>query len=284
MDWISGLLVEQNSLQAVVIILLIIAIGLGFGRMKVAGVSLGVTFVFFCGILAGHLGLRINSQVLQFAQNFGLVIFVYALGLQVGPGFFNSFRKGGVKLNMWGLAVLIAGTLLTILFSFVTNVSLQDMVGIMCGATTNTPALAAAQQTLEQMGIESSSLAIGTAVTYPLGVVGVIIALIVLFKLLGGKNKIQPDEKKENPAFIATYLVSNPAIFGKTVREVARMSAKAFVISRIWRSGKVSIPQSATVLEEGDKLLVVTSEKESEELRIIFGKEEERDWNRGDID
>ena len=141
MDWISGLLVEQNSLQAVVIILLIIAIGLGFGRMKVAGVSLGVTFVFFCGILAGHLGLRINSQVLQFAQNFGLVIFVYALGLQVGPGFFNSFRKGGVKLNMWGLAVLIAGTLLTILFSFVTNVSLQDMVGIMCGATTNTPAL-----------------------------------------------------------------------------------------------------------------------------------------------
>ena len=212
MDWISGLLVEQNSLQAVVIILLIIAIGLGFGRMKVAGVSLGVTFVFFCGILAGHLGLRINSQVLQFAQNFGLVIFVYALGLQVGPGFFNSFRKGGVKLNMWGLAVLIAGTLLTILFSFVTNVSLQDMVGIMCGATTNTPALAAAQQTLEQMGIESSSLAIGTAVTYPLGVVGVIIALIVLFKLLGGKNKIQPDEKKENPAFIATYLVSNPAI------------------------------------------------------------------------
>ena len=284
MDWISGLLVEQNSLQAVVIILLIIAIGLGLGRIKVAGVSLGVTFVFFCGILAGHLGLRINSQVLQFAQNFGLVIFVYALGLQVGPGFFNSFRKGGVKLNMWGLAVLIAGTLLTILFSFVTNVSLQDMVGIMCGATTNTPALAAAQQTLEQMGIERSSLAIGTAVTYPLGVVGVIIALIVLFKLLGGKNKIQPDEKKENPAFIATYLVSNPAIFGKTVMEVARMSAKAFVISRIWRSGKVSIPQSATVLEEGDKLLVVTSEKESEELRIIFGKEEERDWNRGDID
>ena len=185
---------------------------------------------------------------------------------------------------MWGLAVLVAGTLLTILFSYVTDVSLQDMVGIMCGAATNTPALAAAQQTLEQMGIESSSLAIGTAVTYPLGVVGVIIALIVLFKLLGGKNKIQVDEKKENPAFIATYLVSNPAIFGKTVREVARMSAKAFVISRIWRSGKVSIPQSATVLEEGDKLLVVTSEKESEELRIIFGKEEERDWNRGDID
>lgn len=284
MNWISGLLVEQNSLQALVIILLIIAIGLGLGRVKVAGVSLGVTFVFFCGILAGHLGLRINSQMLQFAQNFGLVIFVYALGLQVGPGFFNSFRKGGVKLNMWGLAVLIVGTLLTILFSFVTNVSLRDMVGIMCGATTNTPALAAAQQTLDQMGIESSSLAIGTAVTYPLGVVGVIIALIVLFRLLGGKNKIQVDEKNENPAFIATYLVSNPAIFGKTVREVARMSAEAFVISRIWRAGKVSIPQSATVLEEGDKLLVVTSEKESEELRIIFGKEEERDWNRRDID
>ncbi|MDD7455350.1 MAG: putative transporter [Bacteroidales bacterium] len=285
MDWISGLLVEQNSLQAVVVILLIIAIGLGLGRVKIAGVSLGVTFVFFCGILAGHLGLRINQQMLQFAENFGLIIFVYALGLQVGPGFFNSFRKGGVKLNLWGLAVLFLGTLLTILFSFIAHVSLPDMVGIMCGATTNTPALAAAQQTLEQMGIESSSLAIGTAVTYPLGVVGVIIALIVLAKFLGGKENLQAVGKgEENPVFIATYVVSNPAIFGKTVREVARMSASAFVISRIWRNGTVSIPQSATVLDEGDKLLVVTSEKELEELRIIFGKEEERDWNRGDID
>ena len=135
--------------------------GWGWEELHFWGVSLGVTFVFFAGILAGHFGLSVDPQMLNYAESFGLVIFVYSLGLQVGPGFFSSFRKGGVTLNMLALAVVLLGTLLTVVASYATGVSLPDMVGILCGATTNTPALGAAQQTLKQMGIESSTPAFG---------------------------------------------------------------------------------------------------------------------------
>lgn len=284
MDFLSELLLRQNALQAVVVVLLIIAVGLVLGRIKIAGVSLGVTFVFFCGILAGHLGLRINPDMLSFAESFGLIIFVYALGLQVGPGFFNAFRKGGLNLNLWGLGLILLGTVMTVVFSLVTRVSLPDMVGIMCGATTNTPALAAAQNTLSQMNLPSDSLALGTAVTYPLGVVGVILALLVLRKVFVKSTDLDdPSGNEKNPAYIATYLVSNPAVFGKNVEEVAGMMSESFVISRIWRDGSVTIPKSGTVLMEGDKLLIITSEKESRELELVFGKKDDTDWNKKGI-
>ena len=158
MEWLYSLFIEHSALQAVVVLSLISAIGLGLGRVHFWGVSLGVTFVFFAGILAGHFGLSVDAQMLNYAESFGLVIFVYSLGLQVGPGFFSSFRKGGVTLNMLALGVVLLGTLLTVVVSYATGVSLPDMVGILCGATTNTPALGAAQQTLKQMGMESLSL------------------------------------------------------------------------------------------------------------------------------
>ena len=161
MEWLYSLFIEHSALQAVVVLSLISAIGLGLGRVHFWGVSLGVTFVFFAGILAGHLGLSVDPQMLNYAESFGLVIFVYSLGLQVGPGFFSSFRKGGVTLNMLALGVVLLGTLLTVVASYATGVSLPDMVGILCGATTNTPALGAAQQTLKQMGINSSTPALG---------------------------------------------------------------------------------------------------------------------------
>ena len=149
MEWLYSLFLEHSALQAVVVLSLISAIGLGLGRVHFWGVSLGVTFVFFAGILAGHFGLSVDAQMLNYAESFGLVIFVYSLGLQVGPGFFSSFRKGGVTLNMLALGVVLLGTLLTVVVSYATGVSLPDMVGILCGATTNTPALGAAQQTLK---------------------------------------------------------------------------------------------------------------------------------------
>lgn len=169
MEWLYSLFLEHSALQAVVVLSLISAIGLGLGRVHFWGVSLGVTFVFFAGILAGHLGLSVDPQMLNYAESFGLVIFVYSLGLQVGPGFFSSFRKGGVTLNMLALGVVLLGTLLTVVASYATGVSLPDMVGILCGATTNTPALGAAQQTLKQMGMDSSTPALGCAVAYPMG-------------------------------------------------------------------------------------------------------------------
>ncbi len=285
MEWLYSLFIEHSALQAVVVLSLISAIGLGLGKIHVCGISLGVTFVFFAGILAGHFGLSIDPQMLNYAESFGLIIFVYALGLQVGPGFFSSFRKGGVTLNMLAIAVVILGTLLTVVCSYTTEVSLPNMVGILCGATTNTPALGAAQQTLKQMGLESSTPALGCAVAYPLGVIGVILAVLLIRKLLVRREDLEVKEKDyANKTYIAAFQVHNPAIFNKSIKDIAHMSYPKFVISRLWRDGNVSIPTSEKIIKEGDRLLVVTSEKDALALTVLFGEQENTDWNKEDID
>lgn len=276
---------EHSALQAVVVLSLISAVGLGLGKIRFWGVSLGVTFVFFAGILAGHLGLSIDPQMLNYAESFGLVIFVYALGLQVGPGFFSSFREGGLRLNVLGTGVVLIGTLMAVLGSFVTGISLPDMVGILCGATTNTPALGAAQQTLKQLGMEASTPALGCAVTYPLGVVGVILAILVMRKLLVKDKDLEIQEKEsENKTYIGAFQVHNPGIFNKSVKEIADLSYAKFVISRLWRDGKVTIPTSDKIVKEGDRLLVITSEKDAAAMTVLFGEQEHTDWNKEDID
>ena len=285
MEWLYSLFIEHSALQAVVVLSLISAIGLGLGKIHVCGISLGVTFVFFAGILAGHFGLSIDPQMLNYAESFGLIIFVYALGLQVGPGFFSSFRKGGGTLNMLAIAVVILGTFLAVVCSYTTGVSLPNMVGILCGATTNTPALGAAQQTLKQMGLESSTPALGCAVAYPLGVIGVILAVLLIRKLLVRREDLEVQEKDDaNKTYIAAFQVHNPAIFNKSIKDIAHMSYPKFVISRLWRDGNVSIPTSEKIIKEGDRLLVVTSEKDALALTVLFGEQENTDWNKEDID
>ena len=280
---IDSLLFSHSALQAVVVIFLIIAVGLSLGRIRVGGISLGVTFVFFCGILAGHLGLSIDPKMLSFAQNFGLIIFVYALGLQVGPGFFNAFRKGGMELNVLGFGVIVLGTLMAVIFSYITPVSLPDMVGVLCGATTNTPALGAAQQTLDQLGLDSTSPALATAVTYPLGVVGVILAMILLRKTIVRPYDLESHAGNGNTTYIATFRIHNPAIIGKTLQEVAHLTTDHFIVSRLWRDGKLMLPESHTQLLENDRILVVTTALEAPDLALIFGELEEADWNREGI-
>ncbi|MBO4761419.1 MAG: putative transporter, partial [Bacteroidales bacterium] len=267
------------------VIFLIMAAGHALGKIKVKGVSLGVTFVFFCGIIAGHFGLTGNPVMLRFAQDFGLIIFVYFLGLQVGPGFFNSFRRGGLKLNMLSMLVVFIGTAMAVIFSFATGVSIQDMVGVLSGAVTNTPALAAAQQTLHQMGLPEQSPALATAVTYPLGVVGVIMALIVL-RMFSARFQSQSDKGDEGQdnTFVGTFDVINPAIFGKTVKDISSTSPEKFVISRVWRDNSVLIPSSDTVIKEGDRLLVITNRAAEALLEQIFGMEERKDMNVAEID
>ena len=285
MEWLYQLFFEHSALEAVVILSLIISIGLGLGKVRVCGISLGVTFVFFMGILAGHLGFSIDPQMLTYAESFGLILFVYALGLQVGPGFFSSFQQGGFKLNMLGLGVIAIGTLMAVMLTAVTPVSLPDMVGILCGATTNTPALGAAQQTLKQMGEPSAGAALSCAVTYPLGVVGVILAIIVVRKLFVRPEDLKEHEHEDpNHTYIATFQVHNPAVFNKSIREIAHMSYPKFVISRLWRDGAVSIPTSDKILHENDRILVITTEKDAPALTILFGEQENRDWNKEDID
>ncbi len=283
--WIKSLLFEQSALQALVVLSLIVAVGLALGKLKVRGVSLGVTWVFFVGILAGHLGLKIDPAMLTFAESFGLVLFVYELGLKVGPGFFSSFRTGGVLLNGIGMALVVVGTLVAVGLSYLMQIPMSDMVGILSGATTNTPALGAAQQALTQLGMSANGAALSCAVTYPLGVVGVILAFILLRRLAVRPGDIvEAGHDDDNQTFIAAFSVQNPAIFGRSVQQVAALTDHKFVISRLWRDGNVTIPTSDTILQHRDRLLVVTTEKDIATLTALFGSQEEKDWNTGDID
>ena len=285
MEWIDSLFFEHSAIQAIVVLSLVTAAGLWLGKMHVWGISLGVTFVFFVGILAGHLGISLDADMLNYAESFGLVLFVYALGLQVGPGFFSSLRHGGVKLNLLSLGVIFIGTAMTVLLSYGLSIPLPDMVGVLCGATTNTPALGAAQQTLKQMGEPSSSAALGAAVAYPLGVVGVILAILVIRKILARPADMEEKETEDhNHPYIAAFQLHNPGVYHKTIKELALYSHTKFVISRLWRDGKVTIPTGSTELLENDRILVVTTEKDMPTLTLLFGEQENRDWNQEDID
>lgn len=285
MEWFNGLFFEHSAMQAVIVMAVIIALGLGLGKLRVCGISLGMTCVFFSGILIGHLGFSIDPDMLKYAESFGLVLFVYELGLQVGPGFFSSFRQGGILLNMLAFGVVAIGTLMAVLISEVGHVPMGDMIGILCGATTNTPALGAAQQALEQLGESADRAALSCAITYPLGVVGVILAMLLVRKLFVRKEDIERiDSDASNQTYIATFRVCNPAIVGKSIKDVVAWSGVKFVISRLWRENKVCIPVSEMKLQENDRLMVTTTDKDAIRLGILFGKQEQEDWNRKDID
>ena len=353
MEWLKELFVEHSALQAVVVVSLISTIGIGLGKIRFFGISLGTAFIFFVGILAGHFGLSLDPAMLTYAESFGLVIFVYALGLQVGPGFFSSMRADGLRLvspaiaivllgtafiffvgilaghfglsldpamltyaESFGLvifvyalglqvgpgffssmradglrlvspaiAIVLLGTALAMAMSYAFGVSMPDMSGILCGATTNTPALGAAQQTLQQMGIDANGAALSCAVAYPLGVVGVILAVVFLRKLFVRPCDMPgPDAEHRKNVFIASYHLTNPAVFGKSVHEIATQSHHHFVISRLWRDGRVSIPTSDKTLQENDLILVITTPGEADALRLIFGEQETKDWNTENID
>ena len=285
MDWINGLFNIHSALQGVIIVSLVCAAGLALGKIKFGGVSLGVAFVFFIGIAVGNFGFNMDAQMLNYCETFGLVLFVYTLGLHVGPNFFSSLLHEGKALNMWSLAVILLGTVMAVALTYALNVPMSDMVGILSGATTNTPALGAAQQALDHMGVNSSRAALATAVTYPLGVVGVIFAMILLRKFF-----VKPDElelkgtDEENHTYVGQYVVVNPAIIGKTIAEISQDTHTKFIISRIWRDEEVILPQGSTVLENNDNLLVIANKDDVASMEILFGQTVRRDWNKEEID
>lgn len=283
MDWLTDTLFAPTAVQAVIVICLICALGLALGNIRFRGVSLGVTYVFFIGILAGALGLQVDSQMLSYAESFGLILFVYTLGLQVGPGFVSAFRQGGTQLNLLAVGVVLIGTLMALVTGWTGLLSLQDMMGVLCGATTNTPALGAAQQTLKQLGQPASGAALSCAVTYPLGMVGVILAFIVVRGWLTRHEKSNETESANTP-FIASFLVCNPAVFGHTLGELSVMDEKRFIVSRLWREGRVILPNAQTKIEQGDRLLVITTQKQVTHLTIFFGQIDKTNWNRKDVD
>ena len=285
MEWLEQLFSIHSSVQTVVVISLIVAVGLGLGKVRIRGISLGIAFVFFIGILAGHVGLDVDARVLDYAETFGLALFVYTLGLHVGPNFFGSLRHEGIALNLWGLGVIVAGTLLALMLVPVTGVKLPDMVGILCGATTNTPALGAANQALEHFGISGKSLALATAVTYPLGVVGVIFAMMFLRKFFVRPADLESKPLTEdNKTYIAELEIINPAIEGKTIERVVQMTHRKFIISRLWRDKEVIVPKADTVLKVNDKVMVVTTREDERAMELLFGKKVETEWNKDKID
>lgn len=285
MEWTNELFNTHSALQTLVLLSLIIAVGLALGRIRIKGISLGVAFVFFVGILAGHFNLSADHGMLDFAETFGLSLFVYTLGLYVGPNFFGLMRHEGIASNLWGLGVIAIGTLMALGLCAVLPVSLPDMVGILCGATTNTPALGAAQQALETAGKPSGGAALGCAVTYPLGVVGVIVAMILIRKFFVKPADLKPRiSMEEDKTYVAQFVVINPALDGKTLAQVSQKSHIKFIVSRIWRGGEVIMPLASTQLRINDNVLVVTMADEIQSLEILFGKKIETDWNKKKID
>lgn len=285
MDWVNNLFSVHSSIQTVVILSIIIAFGLAIGKVKIMGISLGIAFVFFVGILAGHLGLSIDPTVLDYAETFGLAMFVYCLGLHVGPNFFGSLRHEGMSQNMWSLAVIVVGTLFSLLLIPLTGINLPDMLGLLCGATTNTPALGAATQALSHLGMSSGTVALATAVTYPLGVLGVIIAMMLLRKLFVKPTDLEVKTAENNDhTYIAEFKVVNPATSGKSIASVSDMTHLKFIISRIWRGNEVIVPNAETTLMVDDDLLVITTKEDEGAMEILFGKKINKNWNEEAID
>lgn len=298
MNWITNLLSDPDSIAHIVLLYsTVIAAGIFLGKLKVFGVSLGVTFVLFAGIVAGHFGFTGNLSVLNFMQDFGLILFVYFIGLQVGPGFFEAFKKGGIVLNCLAVGIVLLNIvtmlLLYFLFCDTTNPhSLPMMVGVLCGAVTNTPGLGAATEALSQVfpGADVPQIASGYACAYPLGVIGIIgasIALRYLCKVSLEKEEARIEaERAENPhvkPHKMTLRVSNAALDSKNLKEVRDFLGREFVCSRALHEGHVSIPSRKTVLFLGDIVRIVCAEEDAAAIEAFIGPEvEDIDWEEQD--
>lgn len=294
MDWIVNLFTNTESVAHIALLYaIVIAIGVYLGKLKIGGISLGVTFVLFAGILAGHVGFTGSKEILTFVQDFGLILFVFMIGLQVGPGFFESFKKGGVTLNMLSASAILLNILVMFgcyyLFFDTSNPNnLPMMIGTLYGAVTNTPGLGAANEALLSVFPNGApSIANGYACAYPLGVVGIIGATI-LIKYICKINTADEEEQLNeedaaNPHAKAHNMhlrVENAYITGRTLREVSEFLNRDIVCSRLLHNGEVSIPNSKTKFEVGDELLVVCAEADAEAIKAFIGPEVEAEWDR----
>lgn len=284
MNWLSDLLFNPDSIAHIVALYaFVIAVGVLLGKIKIFGISLGVTFVLFVGILVGHFGFTGNTSILNFVQDFGLILFVFCIGLQVGPSFFSSFKKGGVAMNMIavGIVALNIAVALIMYFALQGRVDIPMMVGILCGAVTNTPGLGAANEALSQINYNGPQIANGYACAYPLGVMGIILSMILIRLICRiDLNKEEEEIKRGEEAnphlkpFFLNLEVHNEALLGKTVLQVRNFLARDFVCSRIMKSdGCVYIPTANTVLELNDKMFIVCAEDDSEAIIAFIGPE-----------
>jgi len=292
MDWLQNLLFDENSIAHIVLLYsFVIAVGVLLGKIKFFGVSLGVTFVLFTGIVCGHFGLTGNTQILTFLQDFGLILFVFCIGLQVGPSFFSSFKKGGIAMNLVAMGIVALNIVVAVALYYGLNgrIELPMMVGILCGAVTNTPGLGAANEALSQLNYNGPQIAMGYACAYPLGVLGIIGSIIAIRYICRiNLKKEEEDIAKEeaaNPHLTPRMMhleVHNEALAGKTLLQVRDFMGRDFVCSRILQNGHVSIPNRYTVFHLGDQLFVVCAEDDAEAIIAFIGPKIEVDWEKQD--
>lgn len=289
MNWLQDLLTNPNSIAHIVALYaFVIAAGVLLGKIKFFGISLGVTFVLFVGILAGHFGFTGNPAILSFVQDFGLILFVFCIGLQVGPSFFSSFKRGGITLNLLavGIVFLNIAVALILYFALQGRVDIPMMVGILCGAVTNTPGLGAANEALQQLHYQGPEIAMGYACAYPLGVMGIILSMIIIryicrVDVQRDSDEIQKEEEA-NPhmkPYTISLKVQNEALSGKTLSQVQNFLARDFVCTRIIQDGHMITPNANTVLRLGDRMFLVCAEDDSEAIMAFIGPKIEQDWD-----
>ena len=285
-SWLQEMFLIPSGTQTIIILSIVSGIGLLLGRMRIASISLGVTFVFFVGILFAHFGVQTVESMTSFIQSFGLALFVYALGVEVGPSFFPSLKSKGIGYNLQGIFLLVITYIMVIAIHYSLGISMGNILGVMSGAATNTPVLAAVQSTLQSLHPTEPKLgadaAMATAVTYPFGVVGVILSLALLFRIAPTTSKQEKSEFRA--AYIAEFEILTEGLCGHTVKDIVQQSKKHFIISRIWRKDELLLPSSTTQLYKYDHILVLCHQEDAEELGAFFGKrDDQQDWNRPDI-
>lgn len=277
--------------HSVLILSLVVAFGIILAKIKIAGISLGVTWILFVGIVFGHFNLSLDEHLLHFLKEFGLILFVYSIGLQVGPGFFSAFKKGGFTLNMLAMTTIFLSVVITVILHFATGVPITTMVGILSGAVTNTPGLGAAQQANSDLnGIDAPEIAMGYAVAYPLGVVGAILSLLALKYILNiNTTKEEADAEKglghlqELTVRPVTLVIKNEAINGKAIKDIRPLVNRNFVISRIrYHEGnkETELVNSGTILHLDDEILIISNPIDIEAITVFFGKQVEVEWEQ----
>lgn len=294
MEWLEKLLFTEGIAQSVLVLALVIATGIMLSKIKIAKISFGVTWILFAGIMFSHFGIKVDPHTLHFVKEFGLILFVYSVGLQVGPGFFSSFKKGGVKLNLLAASIVLLGVITTLIIKQLSGLPISTMTGILSGAITNTPGLGAAQQAfLDTNGVNDPTIATGYAVAYPLGVIGIILSMIFIKSLFRINNteelaKVRKEEGDNPEETIKISLsVKNPAIFGKSILEIKKYIERPFVISRVYRSSSdISIAGASTVLKEGYRILVILQKMDKDAVLAYFGGEvqmTDEEWQINDL-
>lgn len=292
MGWLENLLFNSDSIAHIVLLYsLVISLGVLLGKVKIFGVSLGVTFILFVGILMGHFGFTGNLEIIDFVQDFGLILFVFCIGLQVGPSFFSSFKKGGISMNLMavGMIILNIAVMLLLWLCLFDREDLPMLVGVLCGAVTNTPGLGAANEALGQIGYSGSEIANGYACAYPLGVVGIIGATILLRHLcrinLNKEKEVITNEESSNRHEKPHRMyveVTNPALDGITIKHLRELSNRDFVCSRILQNGQINLPTKDTILHVGNHLLIVCTSDEAEAITTFIGEQVDADMEFDD--